>query len=317
MPAAPSANAQETADEVVAAHAGADDAMTNVPPPRTITADLEDLFQRLSGIASFPVVARRVLEVAGKDDCTATDLLEVIEQDQVLAMKILQTVNSSYYGLPNEVADLRRAITLLGVKQVRNMAMTVIVGRHLTLAPAGAMIDPVRMWDHSVCTAAACRIIAERTKSADPEEAYLAGLIHDSGLLVIDQKLRERMPNISKRYQATRDWMAAEQEVLAFDHAQLGAYIAWRSGFPHRLVAAVDYHHSPTDAEGDIAALASVVSVANYLVSRLGRSAMAERRLAPPLEVTFDRLNLTRHSVRDLWADLEQMLENVGALKAV
>lgn len=287
------------------------------PPPRTITAELEELFQHIGDIASFPAVARRVMEVAGDENSSSSDLLDVIEQDQVLAMKILQTVNSAYYGLANEVADLRRAITMLGMKQVRNMALTVIVGKHLTLSPPGAAIDPIRLWDHSVCTAAATRMIAERTDAADADEAYLAGLIHDAGLLVIDQRLDDRMPSIVKRYQTTRSWLDAEQEVLAFDHAQLGAYVAWRSGFPHRLVAAVDYHHSPTEASEEVAPLASVVCVANYLVSRLGRSAMAERRLPPPLEAIFSRVGLTRQGVRDLWTELEQVLENVGALKTL
>lgn len=289
----------------------------NGPPPRTITAELEKLFQRLSDIASFPAIARRVLEVAGKEDAETADLLEVIEQDPVLALKILQTVNSSYYGLPNEVADLRTAITLLGMKQVRNMALTVVVGRHFTRHSAVGCIDPHQMWDHSVCTAAAAKLVAEKTKMADPDEAYLAGLIHDSGLLIIDQEFEEEMPRVIARFKANRSWMDAEQEVLAFDHSQLGAYIAWRSGFPHRLVAAVDYHHHPSDADEDVIALSSVVCVANYFVSRLGRSVMSERRLAPPLQSVFDRLKLGRSEVRALWEELNSVLNSVGELKNV
>ncbi|MEM8865233.1 MAG: HDOD domain-containing protein [Planctomycetota bacterium] len=295
----------------------ADEEVVHGPPPRTITAELERLFQRISNIASFPAIARRVIEVAGKDDCDASDLLEVVEQDPVLALKILHTVNSSYYGLPNDVADLRTAITLLGVKQVRNMAMTVIVGRHYSKPSVVGNIDPLQMWDHSVCVAAAARLISEKTKATDPDEAYLAGLIHDAGLLVIDQKLEDQMPRVLAHFKANKSWMEAEQAVLAFDHAQLGAYIAWRSGFPHRLVAAVDYHHSPTEASGDVAPLAAVVAVSNYLVSRLGRSVMAERRLPPPLEVVFERLDLSRADVRNLWTELDTVLTSVGELKDV
>lgn len=302
MSAAPSLTTEETADPTG-------------PPPRTITADLERLFQKLSNIASFPVIARKVLQVAANEESSSDDLLEVIEQDPVLAMKILQTVNSSYYGLPNEVADLKTGITLLGMKQVRNMALTVIVGRQYNKPSVVGNIDPMQMWDHSVCTAAACRLIAEKTGAADPEEAYLAGLIHDAGLLVIDQKLEEQMPRVLAHFKANKSWMQAEQEVLAFDHAQLGAYIAWRSGFPYRLVAAVDYHHSPNEAPEEVAPLASVVAVSNYLVSRVGRAVMAERRLPPPLQATFDRLGLGRAEVRAIWTDLEKVLETVGEFK--
>lgn len=308
MSAATSLNAAESVDNN-------DNNEITGPPPRMITADLERLFQKISDIASFPAIARKVLQVAANEGSSAADLLEVIEQDPVLAMKILQTVNSSYYGLPNEVADLKTGITLLGMKQVRNMALTVIVGRHYNKPSVVGNIDPMQMWDHSVCTAAAARLVAERTGAAEPEEAYLAGLIHDAGLLVVDQKLEEQMPRVLAHFKANKSWMKAEQEVLAFDHAQLGAYIAWRSGFPYRLVAAVDYHHSPNEAPVEVAGLASVVAVANYLVSRLGRAVMSERRLPPPLQATFDRLNLGRREVREIWGDLERVLESVGEFK--
>ncbi len=285
------------------------------PPPRTITAELERLFHRVSEVASFPEIARRIVEVAGDEEASVDDLIAVVEQDPVLSLKILQTVNSAYYGLPNEVADLRSAVTLLGMKQVRNMALTVVVGRHYTEANTVGVIDPLQMWDHSVCTAAAARLVAQQTSATSPDEAYLAGLIHDAGLLIIDQNFEDQLPKVIEKFKANRSWIDAEQEVLTFDHAQLGAYVAWRSGFPHRLVAAVDFHHSPSEAPGDVAPLSAVVSVANYFVSRMGRSVMAERRLAPPLEVVFERLELSRKDVQNLWCDLEGVLKTVGELK--
>ncbi|MEM6329206.1 MAG: HDOD domain-containing protein, partial [Planctomycetota bacterium] len=297
------------------ADAGSSLEVTQGPPPRMITAELEKLFHKISDIASFPAIARKIINVASNDDASVEDLLEVVEQDPVLSLKILQTVNSAYYGLPNEVADLRTGVTLLGMKQVRNMALTVIVGRHYAMPSAVGYIDPTKMWDHSVCVAAAARVVAQKTGAADPDEAYLAGLIHDAGLLVIDQQFEKELPRVLAHYKTNRCWMQAEQEVLSFDHAQLGAYIAWRSGFPHRLVAAVDYHHCPTEASDDVAPLSAVVSVANYLVSRLGRMAMQDRRLSPPLEVVFERLQLDRRQVRTLWGELEAVLDTVGELK--
>lgn len=287
------------------------------PPPRSITAELEQSFQKISEMASFPAVARKVLAVAGQQEVSTDDMLEVVEQDPALALRILQTVNSSYYGLRNTVADLRSGITLLGIKQVRNIALTVVVGKHFAKPTNVGSIDPARLWDHSVSTAAAARLIANKTKAADPEEAYLAGLIHDSGLLAIDQHMEDEIPRILVRFKSNRSWMEAEQDVLSFDHAQLGAYIAWRSGFPFRLVAAVDYHHQPTQAPEEISPLACVVAVSNYFVTRMGRSVMDDRRLSPPQQRVFDLLQLSRIEVRDLWTELEELLETVGELKAL
>ena len=83
------------------------------------------LFERVGQLSTLPSVAGPVLEVADDEGANIGDLLRVIEGDPTLALRVLRTVNSSYYGLPNRVADLKSAINLLGFREVRNLALTV------------------------------------------------------------------------------------------------------------------------------------------------------------------------------------------------
>lgn len=262
-----------------------------------------------------PSLAVRVLQVANDPASDISDLLEVIEQDPALATRLVKTVNSSYYGLPREVGDLRTAVTMLGMEQVRNLALTVVIGNKFSIRTPLGEIDPAQAWDHSLCVATAARLIATKTEAADPEEAYLAGLVHDLGLLVIDQNIAKQMPRVLVRFKTGDDWSAAEREVLSFDHAQLGAYIAWRSGFPSSTLAAIDLHHESDRATGESLGMVCIISVANYLVTRMGRGSIAGRRLPAPSETVFKTLDLSRQKLRAVWNLVEDTIAHVGHLK--
>ncbi|MEM1304009.1 MAG: HDOD domain-containing protein [Planctomycetota bacterium] len=272
------------------------------------------MFQQLGSVAALPQVAQDILAVAQDPNAGVIDLLPAVEKDPGLAANIVKTANSSYYAPRQPIGDLQTALSMLGMDRARNLAMTVVVGDRFTEPSPIGEIDRHRLWDHSVCTAAAARTLAKHTGTADPEEAYLAGLIHDLGLLVIDQHLVEQLPRLLVRLRTGGDWVAAEHEIFSFDHAQLGAYLAWRSGFPDQIVEAVDLHHESNRASGEVAYLVSVVAVANYFVTRMGRGSIAARRLEAPSQTVFDRLELDRPALRNVWALIEEQLAHVGGL---
>ena len=292
----------------------ADSSPSTAPLERKISPVLEPLFENLAELAVLPSVARDILRVANDPAAGAIDLLPAVEQDPGLATNLVKCANSSYYSPREPIGDLRSALSMLGVDKARNLAMTIIVGERFTAPAPYGELDRERLWDHSVCTAVAARKIARHTGCGDPEEAYLAGLIHEIGLLVIDQNLTEKLPRVVVRFRTGIDWADAEQEVLSFDHAQLGGYIAWRSGFPDQIVQAVDLHHESGLATGELAYLVGVVSIANYLVTRMGRGSVADRRLPPPSQMVFDRLGLDRTALRELWLVVEGQLTHVGGL---
>src|SRR5690606_33330476 len=124
--------------------------------------------------------------------------------------------------------------------------------------------------NHSLGVAAIARLLAKVTRQADPEEAYLAGLLHDIGLLIIDQHLGRHVPAIVGLVEKGSSLHDATQEVLRFDPTQLGAYVAWRSQFPGRLVSAIEFHHKPDALASDDRSLVDLVAVADYVTTQAG-----------------------------------------------
>lgn len=281
---------------------------------RAIDASIEPLFEKLGELCTLPAVAQKVIQVAEDAASDADDMLAVIEQDPAVAARLMQVVNSAYCGLRNPVGELKTAVTLLGSDRVRNLALTVSMGAMFNRDTPVGSLDPVRLWDHSVCVATVCRLIAKRGTSCNPEEAYLAGLLHDIGLLYINQELGALVPRVLVQTKAGVSLPDAERRVIAFDHAQIGAYVAWRCNFPESLINAIDYHHAPLYCPEDSRDLVRVVSVANYLATRHGRGSIAGRRLPAPPEGVLEPMGLDLKVFRHLWAEMPEAIANVSEL---
>lgn len=284
---------------------------------RSIDPTIEPLFEQLGKLCVLPAVAQKVIQIAEDPGSDADDLLRVVEQDPAVATRLMQVVNSAYCGLRNPAGDLKTAITLLGLERVRNLALTITVGAVFGRDTPVGRLDPVRLWDHSVCVATVSRLIARHSDYCNPEEAYLAGLLHDIGLLFINQHLGKLVPRVLVQMSTGLSLTEAERRVLAFDHAQIGAYVAWRCSFPESLVEAIDFHHAPQLCPEAGRALARVVSVANYLGTRYGRGSVAGRRLPAPPEGVLEPMGIDQKVFRHLWAELPESVANVGQLTGV
>lgn len=290
------------------------DTPTTLRGMREIHPSIEPLFQKLASLCTLPAIAEKVLQVADNENSDADDLLAVIEQDTAIATRLMQVVNSAYCGLSNPVADLKTAVTMLGVERVRNLALTISIGNLYERPTPFGGISPERLWDHSVCVASVARLVAEKGRHCQPDEAYLAGLLHDLGLLFINQHLEKLVPRVMVRSRTGLSLNVAEQDVLGFDHAQLGAYVAWRSNFPERIIAAIDYHHDPIDCPEEGRPLARVVVVANYLATRYGRGSIEARRLPAPPEEVLKPMGLDLSELSQIWTELPEAMAHVGQL---
>lgn len=254
----------------------------------------------------------QVLAIATRGDSSADELRRVIEKDPALSVRLLQLVNSSYYSLRHEVSDLRTAVSLLGVTKVRNVALSIAMSKQFKAPSIVGNLDPQQIWDHSVSSAAAARLISEHTGVEDPEGAYLAALVHDLGLNVLEQHLPDHAPRVFVRFCAGQDWVKAEQEVMHFNHAQLGAYLASRAGFCVRTVEAIEFHHQPLNAPERSRDLSTLIAAANYLVTRRGRGSVKKRRIVADDAIEY--LGLTNNRLRELWGELEAALDSVAEL---
>ncbi|MEM9659762.1 MAG: HDOD domain-containing protein, partial [Planctomycetota bacterium] len=279
--------------------------------------ELERLFSRIGELSSLPSVAQRVLSVAADGESNAADLLKVVEQDPTLVIRILRSVNSSHYGLRNQVGDLQSAISLLGFIEVRNLAIIVYVARLCEEPSEYREFSRVGLWKHMVATGAIARLVSQECRRADPEEAFVAGLLHDIGLLLIDQYLHTEMRRLVDLAVAGALTPEAERELLSFDHTDLGGYIGRRSGLPDHVCDAIAFHHRPQSYRGRDRELLNVLVLANYLASRNGLPSLGVDCIAPLEDDVLRGLGLRRTQLKEIGRQMASTIESAGALAAI
>jgi HD-like signal output (HDOD) protein len=239
----------------------------------TAAAHKESLLQRLDGmrrIPTIPAVLAPLLRYLEQplEQVDVHKVAELIAQDKSLAAQCLQMANSPLFGPWQKVDSLRGAIIGLGIQRVSDIAMSCSM---LNLLPAGnGSADPVVFWEHSLGCALVCRRFARKINFSDPSKAYLAGLLHDLGIIVNLWALPQEFRGA---YEVAREegipLREAEQKVLGFTHCDSGGLLAERWDLPLDLVEVVAHHHAPLQSMNHTA-LVTLVELSDLLCRMTG-----------------------------------------------
>ena len=162
--------------------------MSEANTPTTTSADTEAVvtaaIQEISHIATLPEVTMKIIKLVEDPDSTAQDLNNVISNDPALGARILKVVNSAFYGLPGQIGSINRAIVLLGLNAVKNIAIAASLAKLFRGGKIAANFDARDLWQNAIASACATRQLAEKVGLGLPDEAFLSGLIHDIGIMV-------------------------------------------------------------------------------------------------------------------------------------
>ncbi len=236
------------------------------------------MFGRSSGkidLPSVPATLARVIQITNRPNSTADEVARIVMLDQSLATKVLRLANSAYYGRRTKAETVTEAVITLGFSSVRNLAASASVVDALfpkRLFPGFSWQD---MWIHSVTCGLGAEAIYTRMVGrarGGNESAFIAGLLHDVGKLILARALPQKFVQIVEHccgygYQMVN----AESNVLSTNHAKIGGELAEQWQFPEILQAGIAYHHCPEDAAGH-EDIARAVHAANLLAKRIGRS---------------------------------------------
>jgi putative nucleotidyltransferase with HDIG domain len=236
----------------------------------TTTADpavlVKEAIGRVTAIATLPEVTSRIISTVENPQSTASQLHKIIAHDPALVTRILKVVNSAFYGLPGQIASIERAIVLLGLNAVKNLAVAASLGQMFKGSKLCEGFTARDLWTHCVAVAVATREMARQMKLPLVDEAFLAGMIHDVGILVELQVFPEQLREVCDRVrQDGGDFCALEREVIGVDHQQMGTALAeqWKFPLTCRLVAA--HHHRPMALPEEQRLLVALVHVADVM----------------------------------------------------
>ena len=234
---------------------------------RLASPDLQRLVAQIPCLPSMPSVYVQIIEALQVPDCPLDRISAIVRTDPALAAKILQLVNSAFFGFAREVASITEAVQLLGVGIIRSLALTV---KLFSSFDAAAFRDfPLgQVWQHSLRTGMLARQLAGLENADDPllEQAFTAGLLHDIGKLILAANLPAEYLDLVKRARAADCPLAqAEQEMFNATHADVGAHLLGIWGLPVPLVEAVALHHAPSNSGDSRFSALTAVHVANLL----------------------------------------------------
>lgn len=247
---------------------------------------VETIRESIRNIPTLPAIVIQVIQTTNNPTSSARDLNKIITNDQAIVAKILQMANSSFYGLSAKVNNLNRAITLLGFNTVRSLALSISVVDHFKGQSSSEYFVRGRFWEHSMGVAMLSKMLAEKKGGRlNVDEAYIAGLLHDIGVIILDQFFQEKFSEILKLiHEGGMDFLEAEETIIGRDHARFGAVVTEAWNYPETLVATIANHHNP-GYEGDHADFVHAVYLANILEYRFNNNSDSKRAVEADEEI--------------------------------
>ncbi len=261
----------------------------------TDSAKLREMILNTKDLPAMPHVASKVLELSSDPNTSAQQLQNVIADDQAMTARILKIANSAMYACSRKIKTLTEAIVMLGFNSIRSLVIT-SAARNIYLSNNQRMgLKERLLWEHSVGSAFACKLLAKRRYPGLSEEAFLTGLMHDIGKLVLNMQAAEQFDEIVQIvYNENRSFVETEHELLGFDHTEVGALLINKWKLSPLMEEVIAHHHDPSVFSRENPLLL-FLDLANNLCKKLGVGFVQNEE--------FDLLNCESNQILGVTAD--------------
>ena len=239
-----------------------------------------ELVSKFSDLKSLPHVAIRITQLVNSDLSSMQEFEDIIKLDPILVVRLLKLVNSPFFGLINKVESVSKAVVYIGMQNLRNL-VAIEALRDLFKDETGVGFSRKQLWYHSATVAILSQMIAKRIFGLVGEDEFLAGIIHDVGLIVEDQLVGAELRKACLLYaEGDKIITEYESEIIETHHAKVGGLLAREWNMPEDVLFAIKQHHN-YDKAYPVPSVISIVQIAEYIANRLKYSAVAGK--ADPL----------------------------------
>lgn len=271
------------------------------------------LFQRLTALINrgedlptLPTIVLKLHRVLDDPDAGAADVAAVIEQDPALTARLLRAANSAAFARGGSaVTSVPAAVTRMGLNQVR--AVCVVLAVVNAFSGRRGTLDHGVFWTHSATVASLTAQLWDRiglAREITPEDAYVVGLLHDVGLLVLDQHFPEDLAAVLERRQDPEaELWRVEEEHLGLDHGTIASLLLGRWSLPPVVAETVAHHHHPSSAPGSCRQLAEIVEAAEALCWEASAQLPIEGRPRLTAREALEQLGIPPREVAGLLAE--------------
>ena len=273
-------------------------------PPLTNEQRFALIQKYIERMPSLSTTVTKVLEVCNTPSTSANDLNRVIALDPVLTGQVLKLINSAYYSLPNQINSLTRAIIMLGINTVKNLALSTAVLGSMGREDSFRSLSMDAFWTHSLCVGVMAKALAgfKGIPGMMQEEFFVAGLLHDLGKIPLNNCFAEEYRQALELAGIEQGPLSkAEEILLGFDHARVGKMIADKWQLNLGLTELLRFHHTPENASPNNRQLIGVVALANTYANLFDVGSAGDRY------PDMSRLNELLAEVGLKWRDLSNL----------
>ena len=267
----------------------------------------QKLAAAVDGMPAFPKSVQKILELTRDVNCTPKDLVQVIDKDPVVTVKVLRVVNSAYYSLPKQITSINHAVVYLGFNTIKNLALTIAA---IGMLPAsnGAGFDGQQYLIHSLSTAGIAKQLALRLDDVEPMDCFIAGLLHDFGKVVFAQFMPQEFRQALHTSQLGKTSLhVALNELIGADHSVVGAMLVEKWRFSPALVETIRHQHTPALVDTPMIAC---VFAANQISKKLEFGFGGNAYIDELPQTIVTRLGGTLDEVIASLGDLNSILED-------
>ncbi|WP_289020913.1 HDOD domain-containing protein [Desulfobacter postgatei] len=268
-------------------------------------------------LPSFPQVAAKLLEVSKNDTASLEEVAKIVETDPGISIRVLELVNSAFFGLSRKVTTLSDAVVILGLDELKKLALSIAIFEKIFKTGYTKEFDRLMFWRHSLAVAVLSMKIAQKVEYPNPEEAYTAGLLHDVGKIFLDLQGHRSYGEFIKNLSESTDLVIEkERSEIGLGHDDIGAFFCTRWQLPENLVLAVKYHHQSFenhDLTENEKQLIAIVSMADFLCWTQGMGSFDFIRppiLAPEVETC---VNPEKVNIINCILEMNKEIEDISA----
>lgn len=265
----------------------------------------------MENLPTIPAVIQR-LERALLDDSSSTDAIcRIIAEDPSLTTNILKLANSVIYAARGaRISSIKIAVARIGLREVNRLCKLLSVIK--TFRNFGSNIDHRLFWKHSLFTAMAARYIYQQcsTDKAFEDDVYVGGLLHDIGLLILDQYFPAPFREIETLFkqQKTISFWDTENQIIGTDHGEIGAFVLQGWNLSTNVVQIVSFHHHPEQCGAASLEVSRVVQLADVLSAKIGVGGVSQHELNLDIAPIVKELHLI-----EKLPEIEEHLQNLGS----
>ena len=223
-----------------------------------------------SQLSSVKTIVSKIIKIIDDPESTIKDLKDIIELDPPLTARVLMRANSAYYGFPKKISDIEQAVIWIGFDALKELALRQKVCEIFMKDECINGYSRGALWKHSIAVALLAKMICRREFGQGGESAYVAGLLHDIGIIVEDQFFQDEfMDIIRKSKDEEKNLSNLEDEVFGYNHADIGKVLIEDWELPQELVTAIGHHNSPK-VDKEFSKITLTLFIAEYACQGIG-----------------------------------------------